>query len=155
MEDAHVGRSLQYSVPVEPKQRAEHICRGRRQSARGRTFTAFSAGIEPAKHIDPLALDILNLALYPTVGLCPKILGGLRQSRCSCAQSWEDFAKAGAPALNFVFTLCNPVVGEPSHTGQDGPSRPIGATPILKICRASNESGASNDGNSGQPRATV
>jgi arsenate reductase (thioredoxin) len=64
----------------------------------GRTFTGFSAGMKPAKHIDPLVLDILNLAHYPTAGLHPK--------------SWEQFANADAPALDFVFTLCNPVVGE-------------------------------------------
>jgi arsenate reductase len=64
----------------------------------GRHFTGFSAGMQPAKDIDPLVLDILNSAHYSTAGLHPK--------------SWEDFAHDRAPALDFVFTLCNPVVGE-------------------------------------------
>jgi arsenate reductase (thioredoxin) len=76
----------------------------------GRHFTGFSAGIRPAKDIDPLLLDILNLAHYPTVGLRPK----------SC----EEFATASAPALDFVFTLCNPVVGEPLPRW---PGRPVTA----------------------------
>jgi Low molecular weight phosphotyrosine protein phosphatase len=96
----------------------------------GRHFTGFSAGIRPAKDIDPPALDIFNLAHYPTAGLRPK--------------SWGEFAIASAPALDFVFTLCNPAVGEPSHAGLDGPCLPIGATPILKVCRVSNGSAASN-----------
>jgi arsenate reductase (thioredoxin) len=64
----------------------------------GRHFTGFSAGIKPANDMDPLVLDILNSAHYPTAGLHPK--------------SWEEFATAAAPALDFVFTLCDPIVGE-------------------------------------------
>jgi arsenate reductase (thioredoxin) len=48
--------------------------------------------------MDPLVLDILNSAHYPTAGLHPK--------------SWQEFATASAPALDFVFTLCDAVVGE-------------------------------------------
>jgi arsenate reductase len=76
----------------------------------GRHFTGFSAGIKPAKDIDPLALDILTTAHYPTAGLRPK--------------SWEEFASGGAPALDFVFTLFNPVVGEPLPRW---PGRPVTA----------------------------
>jgi protein-tyrosine-phosphatase len=73
-------------------------------------FKGFSAGIVPAKEIDPLILDILRVAQYPTEGLRPK--------------HWEEFAKADAPALDFVFTLCDPIGGEPPPYW---PGRPITA----------------------------
>jgi arsenate reductase len=64
---------------------------------RGR-FRAFSAGSEPASEIDPLVLDVLRLADYPTDGLHPK--------------HWKDFTGPGAPALDFVFALCDHEAGE-------------------------------------------
>lgn len=64
-----------------------------------RRFTGFSAGIEPAGELDPMVLDILHTARYPTRGLRPK--------------GWTEFASADAPPLGFVFTLCDLKVGEP------------------------------------------
>jgi arsenate reductase len=48
--------------------------------------------------------------IWPTDGLFPK--------------SWQDFARADAPPLDFVFTLCDPNAGEPVP---HWPGRPITA----------------------------
>jgi len=62
-------------------------------------FRGYSAGLKPAGEVDPLALDILRLSDYPTAGLRPK--------------HWQEFSSADAPALDFVFTLCDLDAGEP------------------------------------------
>ena len=82
-------------------------------------FRGFSAGINPAEKIDPLVFDVLEAAQYSTDGLRPK--------------HWEEFAKTDAPPLDFVFTLCDPMAGEPLP---HWPGRPITADwryPDLKI----------------------
>jgi arsenate reductase len=56
-------------------------------------FTAYSAGSHPFGAIRPEALYQLELAHLPTQGLHSK--------------SWDEFAKPGAPELNFVFTVCD------------------------------------------------
>ena len=61
-------------------------------SARGR-FRAFSAGSHPKGHVHPLAIDILRRAHIPIERLRSK--------------SWDEFAKPGAPQLDFVFTVCD------------------------------------------------
>jgi arsenate reductase (thioredoxin) len=57
------------------------------------TFTAYSAGSHPAGTVRPEALYQLQLAHLPTAGLRSK--------------SWDEFAQAGAPQMNFVFTVCD------------------------------------------------
>jgi arsenate reductase (thioredoxin) len=57
------------------------------------TFTAFSAGSHPAGAVRPEALRQLAQARLPTEGLRSK--------------SWDEFAKPGAPELQFVFTVCD------------------------------------------------
>ncbi|MGB2664302.1 MAG: arsenate reductase ArsC [Candidatus Acidiferrum sp.] len=57
------------------------------------TFTAFSAGSYPAGTVRPEALKQLELAHLPTEGLRSK--------------NWNEFAKPGAPRMNFVFTVCD------------------------------------------------
>jgi arsenate reductase len=57
------------------------------------TFTAYSAGSHPAGAIRPEALRQLEAARLPTAGLRSK--------------SWEEFAKADAPKMDFVFTVCD------------------------------------------------
>lgn len=61
-------------------------------------FQAFSAGSHPTGHVNPYALDLLNNQNYPT--------GGLR------SKDWAEFAAAGAPALDFVFTVCDNAASE-------------------------------------------
>lgn len=56
-------------------------------------FTAYSAGSHPSGKVRPEALLELEAA-----GLAA---GGLR------SKSWEEFAKPGAPELDFVFTVCD------------------------------------------------
>jgi arsenate reductase len=57
------------------------------------TFTAYSAGSHPAGSVRPEALKQLELAHLPTEGLRSK--------------NWDEFAKPGAPQMNFVFTVCD------------------------------------------------
>jgi arsenate reductase len=57
------------------------------------TFRAYSAGSHPKGSIHPLALKQLELAHLPTAGLRSK--------------DWSEFAKAGAPVMDFVFTVCD------------------------------------------------
>jgi arsenate reductase len=56
-------------------------------------FTAYSAGSHPSGVVRPEALKMIELAHLPTEGLHSK--------------SWEEFAKPGAPKMNFVFTVCD------------------------------------------------
>jgi arsenate reductase (thioredoxin) len=57
------------------------------------TFTAYSAGSHPSGAVRPEAVKQLEVAHMPTNGLRSK--------------SWDEFAKPGAPKLDFVFTVCD------------------------------------------------
>ncbi|MFT2095139.1 arsenate reductase ArsC [Acidiphilium multivorum] len=61
-------------------------------------FLGFSAGSYPKGEIHPLAIAMLKEADLPTEGLRSK--------------SWDEFATAGAPAMDFVFTVCDDAAGE-------------------------------------------
>jgi arsenate reductase len=56
-------------------------------------FTAYSAGSFPKGAVHPAALKRLERSHLPTTGLRSK--------------SWDEFAKSGAPKLDFVFTVCD------------------------------------------------
>jgi len=56
-------------------------------------FTAYSAGSRPSGVVRPEALKLIRMAHLPTEALRSK--------------SWEEFAKPGAPKMNFVFTVCD------------------------------------------------
>jgi len=56
-------------------------------------FIAYSAGSHASGFIRPEALRQLENAHLPTEGLWSK--------------SWDEFAKPGAPEMNFVFTVCD------------------------------------------------
>lgn len=61
---------------------------------RGRpNFTAYSAGSHATRKIRPEAIRQLQIAKLPTEGLRSK--------------NWDEFAKPGAPEMNFVFTVCD------------------------------------------------
>lgn len=61
-------------------------------------FTAFSAGSQPKGVVNPYAVAALAAAGYPADGFRSK--------------SWEEFAVPGAPAMDFVFTVCDSAAGE-------------------------------------------
>lgn len=54
-------------------------------------FKAYSAGVEPASAIDPLAIQLLHAKKFPVEGLRSK--------------SWREFAGRDAPHFDFVITL--------------------------------------------------
>ncbi|BAM88581.1 putative arsenate reductase [Bradyrhizobium oligotrophicum S58] len=68
-----------------------------RKDGAGR-FRAFSAGSTPKGAVHPLALETLVRMDYPTDDLRSK--------------SWSEFAVAGAPVMDFVFTVCDNAAGE-------------------------------------------
>jgi len=61
-------------------------------------FRAHSAGSHPKGHVHPLALEVLRERGYDTAGFRSK--------------SWDEFARPGAPPLDFVFTVCDNAAGE-------------------------------------------
>jgi protein-tyrosine-phosphatase len=61
-------------------------------------FQAFSAGSQPKGQVHPEARTLLQSLGYDTRGFRSK--------------SWNEFAKPGAPALDFVFTVCDNAAGE-------------------------------------------
>jgi arsenate reductase len=61
-------------------------------------FTAYSAGSHPSGTPRPEALRQIESAGMPTEGLRSK--------------SWDEFAKPGAPHLDFVFTVCDNATNE-------------------------------------------
>ncbi|MBK8738556.1 MAG: arsenate reductase ArsC [Betaproteobacteria bacterium] len=68
-----------------------------RQTGAGR-FNAFSAGSHPAGKVNPLAIELLRASRMPVDGLRSK--------------SWDEFARPGAPELDFVLTVCDNAAGE-------------------------------------------
>jgi len=68
-----------------------HVGKGR--------FTAFSAGSHPAGEVNPLTIATLKNARIP-------LPADLR------SKSWDEFAKPGAPKMDFVFTVCDSAKGE-------------------------------------------
>jgi arsenate reductase (thioredoxin) len=85
-------------------------------------FKAFSAGSQPSGTVHPYALDLLRNGRYDTCALRSK--------------SWDEFATAGAPHMDFVFTVCDDAAneiclvwpGQPmtAHWGVPDPSRAEG-----------------------------
>lgn len=81
-------------------------------------FKAWSAGSHPKGEVHPLALKTLAQHHIPTDGLRSK--------------AWDEFAKPDAPAMDFVFTVCDQAAGEvcpvwpgqpmTAHWGQPDPA---------------------------------
>jgi arsenate reductase len=69
-------------------------------------FRGFSAGSQPKGSPHPYTLDLLAGLGLPT--------GHLR------SKSWDEFAAAGAPRMDFIFTVCDDAAGEacPAWPGQ-------------------------------------
>ena len=62
-------------------------------------FRAFSAGSQPRGAVHPYSLDLLRQLNHPVDGVRSK--------------SWDEFAAANAPQLDFVFTVCDDAAQEP------------------------------------------
>lgn len=67
-----------------------HLGRGR--------IRAFSAGSQPSGTVNPVTLETLEKHGVP-----------LPEAR---SKSWDEFAAPGAPALDFIFTVCASAAGE-------------------------------------------
>ena len=61
-------------------------------------FHGYSAGSHPKGQVHPISIALLEERGLPTEGLRSK--------------SWDEFAAAGAPPLDFVFTVCDNAAGE-------------------------------------------
>jgi protein-tyrosine-phosphatase len=61
-------------------------------------FVAYSAGSHPAGAVNPVALELLQKNRIDAAGLRSK--------------NWDEFARPGAPDLDFVFTVCDNAAGE-------------------------------------------
>jgi arsenate reductase len=61
-------------------------------------FHAYSAGSQPKGRVNPHTIQLLDGLDYDTSGFRTK--------------SWSEFAKPGAPPLDFVFTVCDNAAGE-------------------------------------------
>jgi protein-tyrosine-phosphatase len=61
-------------------------------------FVGFSAGSSPKGSVHPIALELLKHMKMSSDGMRSK--------------SWDEFAKPGAPHLDFVFTVCDNAAGE-------------------------------------------
>jgi arsenate reductase len=68
-----------------------------RKDGAGR-FNAFSVGSQPKGKVNPFALKVLDSFDYPSQGYRSK--------------NWDEFATPEAPAMDFVFTVCDNAAGE-------------------------------------------
>lgn len=85
-------------------------------------FEAFSAGSHPAGRVQPLAAELATSLDFPAERLRSK--------------SWDEFAMEGAPAMDFVITVCDNAAGETcpawfgspvtAHWGVHDPARVVG-----------------------------
>jgi arsenate reductase len=91
-------------------------------------FKAFSAGSHPKGEVHPLALELLQQQHFPVDALRSK--------------SWDEFAAADAPKLDFVFTVCDNAAGEvcpiwpgqpmTAHWGIEDPAAVVGDAEALR-----------------------
>jgi len=61
-------------------------------------FVARSAGSQPKGKVHPRTIELLKSLGYNTAALRSK--------------SWDEFAKPGAPDIDFIFTVCDNAAGE-------------------------------------------
>lgn len=61
-------------------------------------FRGYSAGSFPKGAVHPMAIELLKEFAMPTAGLRSK--------------SWDEFTQPGAPAMDYIFTVCDQAAGE-------------------------------------------
>jgi protein-tyrosine-phosphatase len=61
-------------------------------------FHAYSAGSRPVGRVNPFAIELLESHGFSTQEMRSK--------------SWDEFAKPGAPELDFIITVCDQAAGE-------------------------------------------
>jgi arsenate reductase len=61
-------------------------------------FHAYSAGSHPSGRVNRFAVEQVRALGYPLEGLRSK--------------SWDEFARAGAPQMDFIVTVCDKAAGE-------------------------------------------
>jgi len=96
----------------------------------GGKFNAFSAGSMPKGEVHPETLALLKRLNFDVSAFRSK--------------SWDEFAQAGAPPLDFVFTVCDNAAGEvcpiwpgqpmTAHWGVPDPAAAVGSP--VEIARA-------------------
>lgn len=98
----------------------------------GEKFRGFSAGIQPARELDPHAVNLLRRLQFDVAGAHPK--------------DWSELAGEGAPAFDFVFTVCDYASllprsmwqGRPifAHWSIDDPAKAEGGVPEIELAYA-------------------
>lgn len=78
------------SILAEAVMNGIPACRGK--------FVAYSAGSHPKTQPNPFAIELLQRSGLSTEGLRSK--------------SWDEFAREGAPVMDFIFTVCDDAAGE-------------------------------------------
>jgi arsenate reductase len=91
-------------------------------------FKAYSAGSHPNGRVNPYALELLAGMHYDVADLRSK--------------SWDEFAKPGAPPLDFIFTVCDNAAGEvcpiwpgqpmTAHWGLPDPAAVVGSEAVIR-----------------------
>lgn len=61
-------------------------------------FQAYSAGSQPSGRINPFVADLLSHLGYDI--------------RAARSKTWDEFARPGAPQMDFIFTVCDNAAGE-------------------------------------------
>lgn len=61
-------------------------------------FRGFSAGSQPGGTVNPFAIELVKTTAYPIENLRSK--------------SWDEYAAAGAPHMDFIITVCDNAAGE-------------------------------------------
>jgi arsenate reductase (thioredoxin) len=78
------------SILAEAVMNSLPVCRGK--------FVAYSAGSQPKAQPNPFAIELLQRSGIAVEGLRSK--------------SWDEFAREGAPVMDFVLTVCDSAAGE-------------------------------------------